>query len=1101
MLNGFNNNRVWSNQTSSIDNMPKTPTWGETIGASIKSAGSPIVNHISNSYKFNHVRDENFQLDIDMFEPRHYEYVGDYVDVQSQAELDAKLEDLDGLLENRETLYRAGVVKAMISEFANPINWLGLTWGIGEARLMYAIGKVATASAFHQGGLELLRAPFDPTSVPHETPINIGAAFVFGGFLQGGLRVPSAIKARNHNILMDDYNAMIDGLNGLTPDDIDKMPSVKDRKYGLQSTKELNNLKNRSNSKQEIFDLNREISVRRMEYWKSKDPNDIYKADNFFVKAMPTPFRSFLRSKLTTTKSYMHRLASDHGLVTVANMMGLTHGPSIYTQQKLRVGPVVKNMKQFYRLWGEEQGGAMEMAGYRLSNAGAKASKLNPLQKNKMTFDDWITEVNTARLADDPAYSMSPKQKEAADLIDNFFKDAEVELRQLGLIGSAKSVGDSIKRIETGIKTSKRKLKIATKPALRKHFEKQIIRLEERLKEQELLLKESYTGSVMPKGETKYFSRYWNQGKIKANRQIFKDRLVNHYSKNPKDGFSPEINDVELRAEDTIKKILEEGEYDPLNPDTLFLGLGSSKHTRGRILDIPNKDVLDFIELNPEKVMLEYTNRIAPLIEWEKGFGGRTLDDILDEIDEDGISNNMSVRQINKARMEFQIMYNRVVGRTIEDPSRLDSKVAYAIKEASALSYLGSAGFATISEPAAMFMNHEVGTVFKSLFNILKRPQNVQQALRETKEVYAEALEIEIGNAQVRFTDEMRGESKITKTWEKGKDAFYTLNGLAPLTALLKNWESLNRQHSIIDYSIKLVNGNSNKFETTWLLRNGIDKEKAIEIANAPWDKTDNGLYLANISKWKTKKGKSNKPSKFVQEDTITSFKAAMSDGILNTILMGTPADKPILADGIMMLPMHIAGKMGLKEHPKYRGYARVESGLLNMPLQFYSYLMAAATKIQGSMAQGQNKNKAITIAMFMGLGYLQYQMRVPDYVREKDNISTALMRSFDYAGLGGVYSDTFYTALHTGMELTGKNFTGGMVAAKYGAEQNYADALAGILGAGPDIALQYSRAAGNIVQGNYGEGTEDFLRILPFLRLWFLKDEMRELGRTFGNM
>lgn len=1101
MLNGFKNNRVWSNQTTSIDNMPKTPTWGETIGASIKSAGSPIVNHISNSYKFNHIRDNNFQLDIDMFEPRHYEYVGDYIDVQSQEELDAKLTQLDSLLENRETLYEAGVAKAMISEFANPINWLGLTWGLGEARLMYAIGKVATASAFHQGALELARAPFDPTSVPHETPINIGAAFIFGGFLQGGLRIPSAIRSRNHNILMDDYNAMMDGLDGLTPDDIDNMPSVKDRKFADQTTKQLNNRKNKSNSKQEIFDLNREIAVRRMEYWKSKDPNDIYKADNFFVKAMPTPFRSFLRSKLTTTKGYMHRLASDHGLVTVANMMGLTHGPSIYSQKKLRVGPVVKNMKQFYRLWGEEQGGAMEIAGYRLSNAGAKAANLNPLKKNKMTFDDWITETNMARLSDDPSYTMSPKQKEAADLMDKFFKDAEVELRDLGLIGSAKSVKTSIARLTTGIDSSKRKLKAATKPAMRKHLEKQIKNLEERLKEQELLLKESYSNPVMPKGETKYFARYWNQGKIKANRNVFTNKIIQHYLANPKEGAPMDVQSVTLRAEDTVKKILEEGEYDPLNPDTLFLGLGSSKHTKGRILDIPNRDVLEFIELNPEKVMLEYTNRIAPLIEWEKGFGGRTLGDILDEIDEDGIANNMSVRQINKARMEFQIMYNRVVGRVVEDPSRWDSKTAYAIKELSALSYLGSAGFATISEPATMFMNHEVGTVFKSLFNVLKRPQNVQQALRETKEVYAEALEIEIGNAQVRFTDEMRGESKITKTWEKGKDAFYTLNGLAPLTALLKNWESLNRQHSIIDYSIKWVNGKSNKFETTWLLRNGIDKEKAIEIANAPWDKTDNGLYLANITKWKTKKGKSTKPSKFVQEDTITSFKAAMTDGILNTILMGTPADKPILADGIVMIPMHIAGKMGLKEHPKYRGYARVESGLLNMPLQFYSYLMAAATKIQGSLAQGQNKNKAITIAMFMGLGYLQYQMRVPEWVQERDNIPTKLMRSFDYAGLGGVYSDLFYTALHTGMELTGENFTNGIVAAKYGAEQNYADALTGILGAGPDIALQYGRAAGNIVQGNYGEGTEDFLRILPFLRLWFLKDQMKELGRTFGSM
>ena len=127
--------------------------------------------------------------------------------------------------------------------------------------------------------------------------------------------------------------------------------------------------------------------------------------------------------------------------------------------------------------------------------------------------------------------------------------------------------------------------------------------------------------------------------------------------------------------------------------------------------------------------------------------------------------------------------------------------------------------------------------------------------------------------------------------------------------------------------------------------------------------------------------------------------------------------------------------------------------------------------------------------------------MRVPEWVQEQDSIPTKLMRSFDYAGLGGVYSDTFYTALHTGMELTGKNFTGGIIASKYGAQQNYADALAGILGAGPDIALQYGRATGNIVQGNYGEGTEDFLRILPFLRLWFLKDQMKQLGRTFGNM
>ena len=74
-------------------------------------------------------------------------------------------------------------------------------------------------------------------------------------------------------------------------------------------------------------------------------------------------------------------------------------------------------------------------------------------------------------------------------------------------------------------------------------------------------------------------------------------------------------------------------------------------------------------------------------------------------------------------------------------------------------------------------------------------------------------------------------------------------------------------------------------------------------------------------------------------------------------------------------------------------------------------------------------------------------------------------------------------------------------MSAKYGAEQNLTDGLAGLLGAGPDITLSYGRATSDILHGKFGEGTEEFLQILPFLKLWFIKKEMRELGRSFGRM
>ena len=41
-------------------------------------------------------------------------------------------------------------------------------------------------------------------------------------------------------------------------------------------------------------------------------------------------------------------------------------------------------------------------------------------------------------------------------------------------------------------------------------------------------------------------------------------------------------------------------------------------------------------------------------------------------------------------------------------------------------------------------------------------------------------------------------------------------------------------------------------------------------------------------------------------EETLDTFRGALNNGIMNTILMATPADKPISADGVVYIPQWI---------------------------------------------------------------------------------------------------------------------------------------------------------------------------------------------------
>lgn len=1498
-VNGLN---YTSNTISPDLNLQKTDSdyrWTERAVANIKFNYQNQLNYLSNKPVF----DENWDMTFDMIPDDLKNFAPILADSQSQSHFDNQVMMVRKGLETRAARNQTGFFESLAYEIIDPINFIALPFGGPSFGIVKSGVRVGAGITALIAAKEATRYAVDPLATATEVGLEVGSAAVFGSIFGGLLAVSPTLKAKATAQSVLEHKNVMAALDGLTPDDISLLGARDSRPMGRVSFTGLRtNLKKskKQRDKQNVKDINQEIALRELEGYKDKDQNSIYKENNFFVRGVSTPFKRYLRTALTTTKSYMAELAGDSALLTMGNLAGEISGSSVYVKAKVRRGQVYKAQLEMTWLWADDIGGATTFAGYNPTNFIATAQKAAGV-KGKVTIDDWMSGVSKKRILED-FDNMTPNEKKASDILDDYFSKYEVDLRENGLIGSAAHYKKSILKDSGYIIEHEKKLKSLTDKRAKEKSKRIISRLKERVEQNEKLLEDAFENPNTPTGEKHFFARYFDIEAIKADRQGFTTKIFNHYKAHPhpKKLNTPEA--IQLRAEETVKKIIQE-RHDPIDPDKLFLGAGSAKHTISRTLDIPNRDVADFLETNPMDVMYEYDRRIAPSLEFKKRFGDRDIEDLLDEIELDGIASGMSERKINAALKDFRHMYDRVVGVVKRDPSKMSHKIGYFMSELATTSFLGSSGLATISEPAKMLMNNKLQTVFRSLFSMLDRFDDIPSlGMRETM-LAGEGWEVRAGGAQKRFMEEMMSHNKYAKVWGKAKNAFFTLNGLTPITAFLKNWESLSRQHTIIDSSIRWSQGKNavnpiTSEERNFLIAYNIDFKTAQKIAKSPWQKTRAGQYVANTEAWlqatefpdvadgvkivserdsgkidpeteayvpayynsnsKTifideeyltetfkkkpwlsprKKGvtplpddmfktpqdwidfvkmheilhTTNRPenmgfktitetkvtddkltnqnikdyyankldneldslqsfsidpdeflelnlsyefknkvfrgildgkiksgddikklkgwkkmenkdefievssdkvideafekdyaeafnnlvdkdyganaykelfdihadtesgviSSFVRrygeglrrkdanknifnkgigfeentglqnliddevifgqyakgigakykkqyevqfkayygkhitdaefkenfldilfkqaedyhsdtvnillnkhvemktvmkqdasiytdidadrffskiesdvssakntipkvneikttvdfdvagyenkinelamerinsqdkvgQETIDSFREAMSNGILNTVLMASPADRPIVMDNVMYVPMNVAKYHPfLKEDPKFKGYARIENGLLARPLQFYSYLMAAVTKINGSLSQNPSlKTRALVVSAFMGLGYLQYRARVPDYIREKDNWSTVFARSIDYSGLGSVYSDIMYQSIHTALALGMDNKT--PINPKYNQKKNLGEAITGVMGAGPSISYDFFMGFKDMVQGDVGKGGGKVISLLPFAKTIWWKRETADLARAFGRM
>ena len=1143
--------------TTRIDPILSAPTWIETLQASIGYNYQSFANAAYLEARYGNVDYDTSLNVMEEIKGTEYEqYYNDFKDAKNMNHLDDLKAQVDAMKRRRQVLANSSLFAQFTAGLFDPLNLIALPFGgpaFGVARSALRVGLGVTAL---QAPLEIGRQAFDPTATYGESALNLGAGFFVGSTLggltavAGNVRVNAIFKTQQEISEMARITNSVDAeqmalvgqrsqrqttpeffslrMDELSDADVDKLASPKGAIEFLQQRKDKDGklMYNESDlrgklTKDNLEAMNKYFSgekqLRTLESKNGEMKSNFNLAENLFTKSwfykgVTNPYKRVLQSKEYSqeAKLAMIRLIGDHGTTLEAQQNGMAAPNSVHINASAYEGEWVRRYDELLDIYGQITGKGKPVE-----------AKFDYLFRRK-GFNTWLEDTWKKSLADPEGLSMTELEKKAVRSWNEFFRTWEDRLKKTGHLATKENLmarnQTAIKRIES---INERLGKAGSNKDLidELNFQKEKLTKEIQKNESAMEVTPSEATYNTQAGKDSFFPRFWNKNKIKEQRQAFKQILMDEFRKNPeqiayvkryaKDGkkvkredltgtqartfMSKEyvklaVNeaDIEKRADEAIEAIL--GEGDPF--ETMSYGFGQSKHFKHRNIEVPNEVVQDFIITNPVQVMMAYTNRTASQYEFYKAFDFEDPEIVVSNIVANELANGVSKRSANKLRRDLLHSYDRTAGVVLQNPESLNLRIATIMKDLATLNYLGSAGFSTLPDAAVVMMTNDLKPLFSQVIRVLDN-EKVRMNAMEAR-LAGEMLEILKGDVHLRLMEDMLN-NPFQSTWtSKVKNAYFQLNLLGPMTRTFKMFSSMANSHTIIDYSIKMANGTAGDKEIKWLLKNGINKKDATKINNMRkkgFIEDSDGFYLANSEAWD-------------DADATQIFRRTLNATVKNTVLMGSPADKPIAVDGVFYVPMHIGKLLRLTEDKRFKGYARIENAMLGLPFQFYSYSFAALNKITTLYAQDQVTNRLTGIVTAMGLAYMGMQLkyRSNPFVLEQMTLEDKMARAFDMSGLAALYSDTFYTAMHTSMALGGPDIGMGMISPKFPQEKSYVDAVAGLGGSGVSITADLLKSMKSFLDGDYGEGTKEFISNLPGARLWFLRDYVNDMSRGIAG-
>ena len=132
-------------------------------------------------------------------------------------------------------------------------------------------------------------------------------------------------------------------------------------------------------------------------------------------------------------------------------------------------------------------------------------------------------------------------------------------------------------------------------------------------------------------------------------------------------------------AERTLSRILEEDGEDMANILRSKTTEVRAKHLKSRKTNVDVAEVYDYILTDPE-VLYTYFDRMGRRISFANKFGGRNIDEVLEDMEDSLRQAGKSNEEISRLKADFYGDYERVMGTLQRSPDRLDNAAVKAGK-------------------------------------------------------------------------------------------------------------------------------------------------------------------------------------------------------------------------------------------------------------------------------------------------------------------------------------------------------------------------------------------------------------------------------------
>lgn len=1088
------------------DNIGTTdPTFGQSFMSGLKYQWLPITNRTTELFSFMDVEEDGaFDFKQRMESDNTYIYAEELSRAKNNEHYDYILNSVRAIEQNRAVYDRSGFGGALVAGVVDPLNiafmmpvfntGIKAAWSARSALgVGYETAKVG--SVFGITG-ELLRAPFDPFSTAQEVTANVAANTAFSGLLGGGAR------------------GVANSFSGIAT----KIRSRKDPLGASNDIEEIRKLREEGVSNEGLSKLpldkftliSRFIPAEKLQRLNYKDGKNVKEAPSYVREA--------------------HAKVAYNGVTPLKkNFQG--EGVQSIDMAQTEYGAFGLQVEQYWRkLWNKEltnmEGtGTIGGLDYR-SNVvkyqrymGKDPETVSPNaytgETKTPTFGEFAEEIiELSILSGNPSwykkyYNDLPEFKKLGiQRLDDFVRDIDQRGQDSKLFHDRTQIKANIKELQAKINDYERRIKVEKDPVF-----KNILKMNLEANKKKTTFYEEYT----PTRKNYKFPLYYNKellvNDVEAQEQltqIFTKHFLDQSKVTRWNDVTNRYDDVRIfdnavgkenarkYAEEVVDSIMERGD-DAYDYGT---GIGKGKHLMMRVTNIPEWKVINFIVKDP-KVMTEYAKKMGFRIEFAKRFGDVDIDELLDGFEVRMKGEGYTNKQIAEIKSDFVADFERVAGQMVRDPQRADTKFARNLKRVAGMSYLYGAGISSLTETLAMpIFEHGFGRVFKGIVSGLDGNFSKMKANATDLMHMGEGLEMIRPTAHHRMLhDNLRPlqVGRVEKTLETAENWFYKANGLAPITSVGKLIDSAIRIPKFYKQLKSYNDGTIKKLDIIELARYGIDEKLAKRMFNnGAWQETDSGMPLLNIQGWSTK----TKLDRELKQSVSTYFNTAAR----NTIIHATAFDRPTVMDGFIYKKwLPYMRKMGIEPDPRASvgkrsdgsfsyPVARLESGTMAWPFQFYNFAFAAHRRVLGALIDPAKQHRLSGMMALLGMSYVTLSLKKPDWWFENKDYPELLMRVVDHSGVTGLYSDLFYHALNVATASGLHDPDQSWLKGRYKATGW--DTAFGFAGASPNMVREWVMGANDLANDRTEEGLKKISYNVPVLSLIGLDDDLRALGK-----